>query len=143
MLEKFDIMPRFASTLHLSSYFVMLQVFLLIGSLACISYLSCSVWLKFSLILIVCAYSVWILSHNRQWQSIGEDADGWYLIKKNGQKIPACWLGDSTVTSFVSILRFKVDGCFFRQSCLVFRDSMPDNLYRQLTVRLTYWPRAK
>jgi len=103
-----------------------------------VNYLSVSTLTRITLMLGLVAYSIWNFYSNRQWQAIGHDANGWYL-RKAGRFIPIIPLGDSTVTSFVSILRFKQDKKWLKQSCIIFRDSLSDNDYRRFFVRMKYF----
>lgn len=44
--------------------------------------------------------------------------------------------GDSTITPWLSVLRFKVSGKRSALSCIVLKDSLPDEEYRQLVAIL-------
>lgn len=59
----------------------------------------------------------------------------WHLYV--GDKIYEAELcGDSTVTRFITILRFRLANHFFVQSCIIFPDSLPADRYRQLLILL-------
>lgn len=128
-------MPKFVSTLHLSKFFVLIQCIMLIGSVISVCCLPFSVLTKGMLILSLLVYSAWNFYSNNQWRVIGQDIDGWYL-EKAGERIFLNLCGESTVTSFVSILRFTRAETFLKQSCIIFNDAMPRDLYRQLIVRM-------
>lgn len=133
-------MPKFESTLRRSNYFALLQSILLIGSLASVFYLLFSGLIKALLVFCLMSYFVWNLYSHRQWKGIGQDQNGWY-IERRAEKNYVNLAGDSTVTGFVTILRFKRQEKYFKESCLIFRDSLPADLYRQLIVRLKYFNR--
>lgn len=44
--------------------------------------------------------------------------------------------GDTTLTQFVCILRFKAGEGRFKKSCIIFKDSLPEGQYRRLIVIL-------
>jgi hypothetical protein len=64
-------------------------------------------------------------------------ANQWLLHMRN-ETYTAEIKGDSTVTAFVAILRFKMEGKRFAQSCIIFRDSLADGTYRDLLIRLRF-----
>jgi hypothetical protein len=111
---------------------------MLAGSLISVGYLSVSLLIKITLMLGLVAYSLRIFYSHKQWQAIGHDFNGWYLGKA-GSLIPIVPSGDSTITSFVSILRFKQDKKWLKQSCIIFRDSLSDDNYRRFLVRMKYF----
>ena len=57
----------------------------------------------------------------------------WVVSTRKGA-MEAILLGDSTVTRWVSVLRFRVPESRWVQSCIVFRDSLAEGNYRQLVV---------
>lgn len=131
-------MPKFESTLHLSNYFILIQAIMLFGSMISVCYLPFSGLIKAISIIGLLGYSGWNLYGHLQWQGIGQDMDGWYL-QKAGEKIPISLSGDSTITSFVSILRFKQEGKFLKQSCMIFKDALSAVMYRELVVRIKHF----
>jgi hypothetical protein len=44
--------------------------------------------------------------------------------------------GDSTITSVAMVLRFQIEGAFSKHSCLIMRDSLATDNYRELMVLL-------
>lgn len=61
--------------------------------------------------------------------------DGWYLQDRiKTQQAELC--GESTITRFLSILRFTVPGRRRKRTCLVFKDAIGQEYYRQLIVIL-------
>ncbi|HSW93861.1 MAG TPA: protein YgfX [Gammaproteobacteria bacterium] len=135
-------MQKFESTLHFSDIFIWIQGVMLIGSVAGVIYLNVPWWVKITLIAGLFAYAIYTLFFSNPFQRIGQDADGWYL-KKAGQIVPIEPLPESTVTSIVSILRFRQDKKVLKQTCLVFRDSMPRDCYRQFIVRMRYFKKNR
>ncbi len=131
-------MPKFVSTLHFSNCFILVQFLLLIGAILSVIYLPYSWWVKWVAILCVLGSSGWSLYRHFEWRSIGHDANGWYL-QKAGEKFYIVPLGESTVTSFATIIRFTQSGKRFRQSYVIFKDSMTTDQYREFTVRMRYF----
>lgn len=99
-------------------------------------------WLHFVALLIAVAYVGYILwrfglllSHDAII-SIRHHSNGEWRLKTRRSEYPATILGDSTATTRVMVLRFKVVGHFWQQSCVIFRDSLSADAYRQLLVLL-------
>lgn len=59
-------------------------------------------------------------------------ADGHWQLSTHTQQLTAELRGDSTVTGFVSVLRFRVEKRVLPISCVVFKDSLNPQLYHQL-----------
>lgn len=66
---------------------------------------------------------------------ISKRGHGWQVSNRVGER-EASLRGDSTVTSLVSILRFKTADDYFPRSCVIFRDSLAQDEYRRLMVVL-------
>jgi hypothetical protein len=130
-------MPKFESTLRFSNYFAFIQLVMLSGSVTMTLFLNFSLLIKMLACFLLCGYSFWIFYQQMRWQGIGHDTEGWYL-QTVGEKIPVIFHKDSTVTSFVSIVRFK-PGKFLKPSCVIFKDSLPKDVYRELVVRIKYY----
>ncbi len=133
-------MPKFESTLHFSKYFTFIQVILLMGALISTDALPFSGVIKSALVVCLVGYFLWNLYSHQTWQAIGQDKEGWYL-QRSGEKTHITLSGDSTLTGWVSVLRFTRQENHFKQSCLIFRDALPADGYRQLFVRLKYFNR--
>ena len=131
-------MQKFESTLHLSNYYVLIQLILVVGSLASVAYLTVNGLIKCLLIFGVLGYGIWTIYRHFQWQVIGQDEDGWYL-KSADKKIPIAVKEESTVTSLVSVLRFNLPEKRFTQSYVIFKDAMPMGNYRQFIVRMRFF----
>lgn len=71
-------------------------------------------------------------------QLIHQPDGAWYVCTAT-QKLSAALLGDSTITPWVCVLRFKLDGVYWPRTCLVFRDALSVAAYKHLvmTVRMT------
>lgn len=111
---------------------------MVMGSLAGIAYVPIPGWIKIMLVLGVISYGVWNMYQQLQWQAIGHDEDGWYLKNAEG-KMPIILGEDSTVTSLVWVLRFKLPGKRFSQSCVIFKDAMSVSAYRQFIMRMKFF----
>jgi hypothetical protein len=59
-----------------------------------------------------------------------------WLVSQSEQKVEATLLGDSTVTNWVAILRFRLLNRRRAVSCVVFKDALKPEQYRQLLVIL-------
>ncbi len=135
-------MPKFESTLRFSSYFVMIQAIILITSVFSVLYLPWAPFSRILLVIIVIGYGIFNFYRQKQWDGISQDEDGWYLKKEN-RPVNITLAGDSTITPFLTILRFHQLGKRYKQSYMIFKDAMPEPLYRQLTVRLRYFKLSK
>ncbi len=131
-------MQKFESTLHFSSYFAIIQGVILVGALACIFSLSIGPLFKSILVLGILGHGLWNIYRPLPWQIIGHDETGWYL-KDGDKKIDIDIGGDSTVTSLVSILRFKLPEKRLKETLILFKDAMPTDSYRQFIVRMKYF----
>ncbi len=116
-----------------------------LGSFVIIAALQLPLWVKCLLLLWVAVYvsqlcwQVLLLRGDQAITQLNHQQDGsWYLITAS-QIRSAQLLGDSTVTPWVCVLRFKVDNAFWPRTCLVFRDAMSAKEYKHLmmTVRMT------
>lgn len=130
-------MPKFESTLHLSKIFQYIQIVMLTGAVMS-SYMIFSLLINMLITFGLLGYCIWNFYSQAQWQAIGQDSTGWYF-KKAGETFYVIFSGDSTVTALVCLLRFKPEGQFFKQSCLIFKDTMSADHYHQLRLRLKYF----
>ncbi len=124
-------MQKFASTLKFSKQFLLLNLSLLLGSMAIIFYLSFGIILKGLLLIFVLIYGFFILRQSQPWHTIRHDNSGWWLDEFNIDI-----LGESTVTAHVTILRFVISPGRRKQTCIIFKDAMTGDQYRQFVVRL-------
>lgn len=59
-----------------------------------------------------------------------------WCIQTRTSSYAATLLGDSTITPFISILRFRMPDKLLPKSCVIFYDALKKNKYRQLVVLL-------
>lgn len=115
---------------------------MLFGSIAIVLYLPWLFFYKIMLLAILVSYSARTIHLQKQWQAIEHDSDGWYLLRQ-GEKISIQLAGDSTITPLVLILRFTLAEKRFKQTYALFKDSLQQDIYRQLIVRLRYFGQNK
>ena len=126
----------------LSKQFLFLLLIVLLMSMLMVQCVSVTSVIKGSMLFIIIAYGSYLI-----WQFVllrGRDScigihylDGnEWLIRTNRGQYQATLCGDSTVTIWVSILRFKIPNQFWKKSCIVFCDSLSQDAYRKLLVRL-------
>lgn len=77
-----------------------------------------------------------LLHHPHAIIFIEHKSDGSWLLRSKRNAYKSMISGDSTVTSLISILRFNRPHHFFKKTCLIFPDSLPDGDYRRLLVVL-------
>ena len=127
-----------------SQFFIALLIIVQLACLIIILTVKISWWVKISLFLLVCLYGInifWrdaLLRSNRAIHTIKRlTNDEWQVITKRG-KFSAYLCGDSTVTAYVSILKFKYSGkrILWPISCVIFPDSLKPGDYRKLLVTL-------
>ena len=127
-MQKLDI------RVNLSKQLILLKIALLLMSEGIIISLPFTVAVKSILISGVLLYSCAVLYRHCLLQFLTHDENGWRIKTRHGEFLGEL-CGDSTVTSLLSVLRFKVPGKFFKQSFVVFHDAMEKEQYRQLIVR--------
>lgn len=89
--------------------------------------------LLFLIVVLYGFYCAWSMRTFRSIQFLGENR--WILYSKNHSYIGhVC--GDSTVTSYICILRFKLSGHYFKKTCVILRDSVSKDEYRALLLEL-------
>lgn len=122
-----------------SRQFIFLILLIVTLTFAIICFLSCALWLKLALLSLAFFYSFFILKQygllRSQQSVIGLvlDAKGWQLqTKTKSYLVKLC--GDSTITRYLCVLRFKKIGQQRKYSCIVFRDSV--NCYREFCLRV-------
>ncbi|RDI42692.1 protein YgfX [Aquicella lusitana] len=122
-----------------------------LGSLGMVLLLPIEAWIKILICLLLFIYAGGVL-----WQfallrsphaviSLRQNQHGKWLLRTSLKVYEAELCGDSTVTPFVSILRFRlpkqgwsmlVPACFKPGVCIVFRDSLKQDDYRKLLIHL-------
>jgi hypothetical protein len=128
-------MQKFASQLHLSKQFILLHLAMLFGSLAIVWYLPWTGIIKTAVMFACFGYSFFILHQHRRWRAIRHDESGWWLQHAD-EEFNIEIAGESTVTTYVTVLRFIIPGKRLKQSFVIFRDAMRGDSYRQFVVRL-------
>jgi len=131
-----------------SKQFIALLLLALITSLGVILIIPLSLWHRLLLIMLVITYSAWIvkshgLIHNaHSILKLQLLSKGLCRLYYPGYFIEGTIRGDSTVTIYLSILRFSIlalDNPKNKSrivSCVLFRDSMDKTSYRQLLLWL-------
>lgn len=135
-------MQRIDIPLQPSKWLIGLLGCVLIGSIGVIVSLSLPGLVKILLIIITLAYgtaSLWVTGLMKGTRSI----IGLQLLTEGGcqlhypsHTITAAIEKDSTVTAVLCVLRFKVPGQRLRPSCVIFKDALEGEKYRQLLVWL-------
>ncbi len=99
-------------------------------------------WVKIVLIISVLGYGGWIvwsiglMKSARSIIGLQLLGDGTCYLQYPSGTMEAKMMGDSTVTSMICVLRFKVPDRRWKTSCVVFRDSLSREMYWKLLVWL-------
>lgn len=124
-----------------SKIFFYLIFLSLLSNVLIIFYLPVTGVIKTSLFVFIILYShslLWadcLLKNNHAIKVLKFQNDSWQL--NDGDKlIPVKLCGSSTLTSYISILRFKIEGKKKKRSIVIFRDSLPPRFYRRMIVLL-------
>ena len=137
MMQKIEILFK------RSRIFQYLMGFMIFGSAIISASLSISCIYKILLIFSVLTYGAWIL-----WEDVylmsASSIVGFELLEKglcqlrysSGDTVQAAVDGGSTVTTVVCVLRFQISGQRKKASCVVFKDALDSEMYRQLMVWL-------
>lgn len=121
---------------------ILFIIVLVISTLAMLGFMEANVWLKIILAIFVLLHGasvLWrrgLLKSQHSILGIQYAGDQNYFLLTSSAKIPVKLLGDSTVTGWVSFLRFKGEKRFWPYSCMIFPDALPPDQYRQLMVML-------
>ena len=125
-----------------SKQYLILLLITVFSSTVVVVCLPVSFWVKLLLLGLLCLYGaniIWkfgLLRSKTAVLGVILQSEGLWHIYIGKQSYPAKLMGNSTVTGFVSILRFQVLGSFWPKSCVVFSDSVDSDHYRQLLVLL-------
>lgn len=122
-------------------YVILMMIALVISVIVAFS-LPVNLWLHLAALVMAVSYIGYIL-----WRfgllrgrdtiiSLRRAHDGVWCLSTRDTEFSAVITGDSTITGLVSVLRFRVEGRFGRPSCVIFRDSLNAEQYRQLLVLL-------
>lgn len=129
---------RYASQLliRLSPSLIYRNLLLLIGLLALLAIFLIDVHLAFQLMLVLLLVlllkSAWA---NNQSLDLHCNAQGEWLLYDGQQKLPVQLLAESVVTPRFAVLQFKTQRAR-RRSVVIFRDSLGEDDFRRLRVRL-------
>ena len=136
-------MPNNHIQVSVSKQFLILMIMLLLMTMLIICFLSCAGWIKVVLIALVIMYGRRMLFQHVLLLSpssiigISQDSYGWHLHTKDNARHTVSLSGDSTVTNYVSVLRFadSIKAC--KYACILFRDSFDClDAYRQFILML-------
>jgi len=124
------------------SWYALSLITLILAITVAILYgLPINAWIKLGGWLFVLIYGGYLfkrfglLQDGRAITRIKREQDGkWLLQTKKNVIYTAELQGDSTVTTWLSVLRFRVPKRFWPISCIVFRDSLTRDHYRKLLV---------
>lgn len=132
-------MPSIDIKLRTSRIGIALIILFMVCSEVIVSLLPISAWIKMALALIVITYSVFILfthgflKHKKSIIKIGIHENQW-KVWDNTHYYSAELCGSSTLTRFISILRFQISGEKCKRSCVIFNDAVDVKHYRQIMV---------
>lgn len=125
-----------------SKQFFALTFITLIGCFSVIAYIPIYYGIKCLLSLFVLFYGKRILLQygflrhpNAVVQLLRDDTEGYQLVTRK-EVLFVELLGESTITTWMSVLCFRVKETKAKLSCLVFKDSLLPGEYRALTVLL-------
>ena len=125
-----------------SRLYFSLHLITMLISIALVLYLPILWLLKLILLSILIGYGTYLICHYgllRHPDSITQIrrlSDGCWLLHTSRKIYEARLCNFSTATCFVSILRFYPSGHRWPTSCIIFPDSLNQDLYRQLLVVL-------
>lgn len=109
-------------------------------SFICIAILAITVWQKIIGFVGVAAYGAYLYWHEGLRRSanaiirLQRQADGRWQVTTHTMQYTATLRGDSTVTSLIAVLRFNIENKRRPWSCVVFRDALSADAYRQLMI---------
>jgi hypothetical protein len=126
---------------RLSAQFTLLISTVILASVVIVLTLPILAPIKAFLLLFSAIYGILIfrehgLRHTHQAvQGLKLTSAGWFLRDKQGV-LSVELLGESTITGFASVLRFKSVDSGKKRSCVVFNDALTSDDYRRLIVQL-------
>jgi hypothetical protein len=134
-------MQKIVINLKPSKQFITLIFTGIIGSLAIIFSLMLSLWIKLVIALFTLSYGFSVLIrhglllHARSILRLSSEDNSW-LLEDELIALPAHLLGDSTATTWLCVLRFKLIDAKQYRSCVIFNDALSKQMYRRLLVYL-------
>lgn len=132
--REFYLQPSKTFLLLMMVCFVAAAVIVLTSSFICI--------IKIMLLIMLITYVFYIgsryvlLRSSKSILIIKRHSDGHWQLNTSHHETFAWLIGDSTVTRFVCVLRFKFPGHFFLTSSIIFFDSLSNDEYRRLLMLL-------
>lgn len=127
--------------LALSKQFIFIISLLTMGSLGIIGSLSLSFFYKTILMGLVFFYSGYLfwryglLRHKKSVLNLSISQKGIFVTTRS-KHFWAELCGDSVVTTWVLVLRLKRENKIFKYVCVIFKDALDHQTYRQLRVAL-------
>lgn len=116
-------------------YFVFLSILVTLSAVIVLT-LPINVGLKIGGVIGVLVYGLYLLRERQSIVLLRHHRDEVWHLTTRKEVIMATLRGDSTVTRWVSILRFNVPNQLLPVSCVVVHDSLGMERYRQLVVLL-------
>ena len=130
--------------LHPSRVYGLFLAAMILGSTIVILTLPFAFWLRTLILAALLVYGALVFNRHvllRSSDSILRlrklNRESWQLTTREGA-VDANLRGDSTVTAFVSVLRFETVNGERLLTCIIFKDSLPADAYRQLVVCVRY-----
>lgn len=121
---------------------IFLYLFLWLGSIGAIVYIPVTVMMKLLLLTIITVYAFTLVYLHGFLQGptaitgLRYLSDDYWQVRLNKNEFTGILKGDSTVTTWVSVLRFKRSDKKLIYSYLLVRDSFEFDMYRRLLLRL-------
>jgi hypothetical protein len=123
-----------------SRQFFMLQLVAWVSSILITCTLPVHGVIKLMLILVVssyCGFMVWrygLLRGKSVVLALKHREDNFWQLREHDATYQAELMGNSTVTPWVTVLQFRLPNQILRKHCVIFRDSLIPDRYRQLMV---------
>jgi hypothetical protein len=135
-------MPNIDIKIKPSKIFILLIIITLACCLAVIYHLPISqLWIRGIVVALTLRYG-WrilkdygLLTGGYSISHLSLEEDGWKLQNRL-RSFSAGLCGESTITNFVCVLRFKAPDRKQKITCIIFCDALPKSSYRQLLVQL-------
>ena len=125
-----------------SFYYLAALIIFIAMSLYIAASLPISIWVKLNVLLLVAVYGgilIWhfgLLKAKDSIIRIRRLSDGKWQVQSNQKIYEAILKGDSTVTTAISVLRFQANNKRWPITCVIFPDSLPQDVYRRMLVAL-------
>lgn len=130
-------MPGIEFKLKSSGQFIAIFGLVLVLSVIILLFVSMSFWIKLAGLIGIVCYSIHLfreyilLNSDTAIRRLISHEDGWLLQTKQALlKAELC--GESTITNFVSVLRFRIQHTKHCKTSIIFRDSVATGFYRRL-----------